>query len=132
MGASQSSTQIQSSSRRFQKGGENRIPELLVSVETWTRESHGLYDFEGTEIQKISLKLKGSHRISRDDSKVSAEKVSEDQTFEECEKALNNEDKDKVIARLLYRDNSYWIYHKNLIDENAEAVLERKPEEKIW
>ena len=78
------------------------------------------------------MKLKGSHRISRDDSKVRAEKVSEEQTFEESEKALDFEEKDKVIARLLYRDNSYWIYHKNLIDENAEAVLERKPEEKIW
>ena len=78
------------------------------------------------------MKLRGSHRISRDDSKVSAEKVQEEQTFEQSEKALNNEDKDKVIARLLYKYNSYWIYHKNLIDENAEAVLERKPEEKIW
>jgi hypothetical protein len=78
------------------------------------------------------LKLKGSHRISRDDSKVSAEKVSDEQTFEESEKQLNIEDRDKVIARCLYRDNSYWIYHKNLIDENAEAILERKPEEKIW
>jgi hypothetical protein len=57
-----------------------------VNVETWTRESHGLYDFEGTEIQKINLRLKGSHRISRDDSKVSAEKVSDEQTFEESEK----------------------------------------------
>lgn len=42
------------------------------------------------------------------------------------------EERDSVIARCLYKDNSYWIFHKNLIDETAEAVLERKPEDKIW
>jgi hypothetical protein len=80
----------------------------------------------------LGLKLKGSHRIVRDDSRVSAERVLEDQTFEESEKQLSADDKEKVIARCLYRDNTYWLYHKNLIDETAEAVLERKPEEKIW
>ena len=108
------------------------MPELIINAETWTRESHGLYDFEGTETQQISIRLKGSHRIIRNDSKISATQVPDLQTFEISEKALSDEDKEGVIARCLYRDNSYWIYHKNLIDETAEVILEKKPEEKIW
>jgi hypothetical protein len=101
-------------------------------VETWTRESHGLYDFEGTEIMQLAMKLKGSHRISRNDSKITTIKLQDSETFEENEKPLNLIEKDQVIARCLYKDNSYWIFHKNLIDENADAILEKKPEEKIW
>jgi hypothetical protein len=26
----------------------------------------------------------------------------------------------------------YWVYHKALIDAQAEQALERKPEEKLW
>ena len=37
-----------------------------------------------------------------------------------------------IVARMLYQDGAYWLFHKNFIDENAESVLERKPEEKVW
>ena len=33
---------------------------------------------------------------------------------------------------MLHQDGSYWIYHKNFIDNDIDAVLEKKPEEKIW
>jgi hypothetical protein len=36
------------------------IPELRIKTESWTRESHGLYDFEGTEIETKTYKLKGN------------------------------------------------------------------------
>ena len=37
---------------------------------TWTRESHGLFDFEGVETEKKSFKFKGNSRIFRYESDV--------------------------------------------------------------
>ena len=45
---------------------------------------------------------------------------------------MENYKTDKIIARAFYQNGSYWIFHKNLIDEGLEGVLEKKPEEKIW
>ena len=45
---------------------------------------------------------------------------------------MSKEKRDMIIARLLYQDGKYWLFHKNFIDENAESVLEKKPEEKVW
>ena len=40
--------------------------------------------------------------------------------------------RDKIVARVLHQDGSYWVYHKNFLDEGIDQVLEKKPEEKIW
>ena len=45
---------------------------------------------------------------------------------------MSKEKRDMIIARLLYQDGKYWLFHKSFIDENAESVLEKKPEEKVW
>ena len=45
---------------------------------------------------------------------------------------MGSEAKDKIIARLMHQNASYWIFHKNYIDESIDQVLEKKPEEKIW
>lgn len=42
------------------------------------------------------------------------------------------EEKEKIVARILTYNGNYWIYHKNYIDEAIDQVLEKKPEEKIW
>ena len=46
------------------------IPEALIYSTTWTRESHGLFDFEGKEIVSKQFRIKGSHRIFRTESDV--------------------------------------------------------------
>jgi len=48
MGISQSGQQIELKS---ELQNIKFIPELRVHSETWTRESHGLYDFEGNEVE---------------------------------------------------------------------------------
>ena len=48
------------------------------------------------------------------------------------EELMPKEKRDSIIARMLYQDGKYWLFHKNFIDENAESVLEKKPEEKVW
>ena len=45
---------------------------------------------------------------------------------------MSSEATDKIIARLMHQNGSYWIFHKNYIDEMIDQVLEKKPEEKIW
>ena len=60
------------------------MPELNIRATTWTRESHGLYDFEGTETEKKQFKIKGNHRVFRLESDVRMEMV-EDENFEYTE-----------------------------------------------
>ena len=49
---------------------EGSLAELRIHSKTWTRESHGLYDFEGTEVEYKFFKMKGNLRISRTESDV--------------------------------------------------------------
>jgi hypothetical protein len=51
------------------------IPELRVTAQTWTRESHGLYDFEGSEVNVSTFGLKGTHTITRTDSVISVQQL---------------------------------------------------------
>ena len=113
-----------------------KMPEVTIRTITWTRESHGLFDFEVKEserklFEKKQFKLKGSHRIYRSESEVTTELADSNQ-FELREATFSSELKDKVIARMLQLNGTYWVFHKNYVDENADQVLEKKPEEKIW
>lgn len=54
-----------------------------MSTETWTRESHGLYDFEGNEVNTANFSIKGTHNISRSDSTIIVNPVDKSHTFEE-------------------------------------------------
>ena len=44
----------------------------------------------------------------------------ENDNFALAEKTLDEKHKDKIIARLLHQDGSYWIYHKNFIDDDID------------
>ena len=48
----------------------SQLPEIRINSVTWTRESHGLFDFEGTEIEKKHFRVRGNQRISRYESDV--------------------------------------------------------------
>lgn len=68
MGVSESSSQHAVSASH-----SKTIPELRISAQTWTRESHGLYDFEGSEVNISTFGLKGTHTITRTDSVISVQ-----------------------------------------------------------
>ena len=117
------------------------MPEVDIRAVTWTRESHGLFDFEQKEserrlyLKKQYKRVKGTYHFLRDESDLTIEAVDQDknyQTFEQVEEVMCSEKRESIIARMLYQDGAYWLFHKNLIDEDAEQVLEKKPEEKIW
>lgn len=52
--------------------------------------------------------------------------------FEAEERALSPEQQQLIIARVLYSEGSYWLFHRPLVDETTAAVLERRPEERVW
>lgn len=51
------------------------MPELKIKTESWIRESHGLYDYEGTELEVLNYTLKGNQRFKRTDAKVTVEQI---------------------------------------------------------
>jgi hypothetical protein len=50
-------------------------PELRIQSDTWTRESHGLYDFDGTETSQTHFKLSGTYNILREEHNVTSDPV---------------------------------------------------------
>ena len=52
--------------------------------------------------------------------------------FIDDETALTQKDRDRIIARILYKEGKYWLFHRHFIDEHLQEVLEKKPEEKVW
>ena len=68
----------------IKKSDGNNMPQVNIRATTWTRESHGLFDFEGTEIERKQFIIKGNHRVFRIESDVKMEMV-EDDRFEQTE-----------------------------------------------
>jgi hypothetical protein len=52
--------------------------------------------------------------------------------FIDDETAISSQDRDRIIARILFKEGKYWLFHKHFIDEYLQEVLEKKPEEKVW
>ena len=98
-----------------------KMPEVNIRTITWTRESHGLFDFEVKEserklFEKKQFKIKGSHRIYRHESEVSSE-LTTNKNFQASENKMSQEQRDRIIARLMYQSNTYWVFHKQFVDE---------------
>lgn len=104
---------------------------MTIKSTTWTKESHGLFDFEGTEIEIKNFKVEGNLRLSRYSSDVQITQL-ENGNFFEMEKAMDEADKEAIVARVLNFNGNYWIYHKAYVDSTIDRVSETKPEEKIW
>ena len=101
------------------------MPEVLIKTITWTRESHGLFDFEVKEserklFEKKQFKLKGSHRIMRAESEVTTEYVDNNNDFEKNEETMRAEKKESIVSRLIHQNGSYWVFHKQYIDQNID------------
>ena len=90
---------------------KDNLPELRITSDTWTRESHGLYDFDGTETQ---FKISGSHNVIRQEHTVRPIAAPK----------FEHDNQNEVIARCLYRQGSYWVYHKALVDDLQDCTLE--------
>ena len=37
-----------------------------------------------------------------------------------------------MIARFKWAHDSFWLFHKQMIDENLNELLEKKPDERLW
>ena len=61
-----------------QPDGKLKMPEMQIRTITWTRESHGLFEFAVKEserklFEKKQFKIKGNHLILRNESDVVTE-----------------------------------------------------------
>lgn len=109
------------------------MPVLKIKADSWTRESHGLYDFEGSDIVRRTLSMYSSGWLNRAESSVEVTPFAQGAVnFEAEERALSPEQQQLIIARVLYSEGSYWLFHRPLVDETTAAVLERRPEERVW
>ena len=73
--------------------------------------------------------LKGDYRLTRLESQVEVKPIKLEHSpnntnetgnppdLESFEIKLPQGERDKIIARILYREGSYWIFHNALIDE---------------
>jgi hypothetical protein len=88
--------------------------ELHITAFTWTRESHGLYDYEGTEVDKKQWTMRGNLRVCRDETYLSVQES--DSNFYQQEQNMLEAQKEQIIARVLNINENYWVYHKNFVD----------------
>ena len=74
-----------------------KVPEVDIRAVTWTRESHGLFDFEQKESERnLYLKkkfsgIKGTHHFFREESHLTIKAVEQGenyQTFEHMEELM--------------------------------------------
>jgi len=96
----------------------------ILKMETWSRESHGLFDYENKTTNKKILHVIGTSSIFRT-------RFNEIICFPDWDddKGLHkNEYQTVPILHFLFRNNNYWIYHRNTIDLNEED----DPSDRLW
>lgn len=97
----------------------------VMKLATWSRESHGLFDYENKNTSKKIVQVIGTSSIFRT-------KFNEIICFPDWddENGLHkNEYQTSPILHFLCRNGNYWLYHKNTIEEDK---VDQDPAEKLW
>jgi hypothetical protein len=104
-------------------GGSPSSNHLKITATTWTQQSHGLFDYskQNRDIKVANILLEGSANLYR--SEQNAE-VTQNCCAEEA-------DGEQLLCRI-YNTGGFWIFHRSLVDETLDAVLEKSPEQKLW
>jgi len=115
------------------------IKPIIIESETWKRDSHGLFDYETTDVVRKTLKIQSKDNytfmtnIGRDDSDVMLDmphemvKAGGGQTVDNLD---NPEANRNIIAHILYKDGQYWIYNKQHYNKDDDFIS--NPESLIW
>ena len=117
-----------------------------VEAITWHIDSHGLFDYEEkervtlssfnhfTNCKSISLFYHFLVLIKRDGEKLKSEIFQNFSTMQSSYKLLQEQvgksDISKPSATCLFKDNKFWIYHSNLIENIEEEKA--NPSDKLW
>jgi len=117
MGSCQSISSSESKSDSRQKSK----PQLVIKSFTWSRDSHGLFDYESKTLTKKNIKSSNSGRIVRRSNDVSFTR--------ESDQPLNVGDKE--LIQLNIREGNYWVAPCR--DSNAKKLqadgVEQDPED---
>ncbi|CDW73638.1 fha domain [Stylonychia lemnae] len=100
----------------------------MIQTKSWNKNSFGLFDYESRDIQKKQLKVTGPCKLIR--SQILNDGI-EIETINEPHIAADskNTQREQQLARLLFKNGNYWIYHKNQVDVSQ---IYQNPEEKLW
>lgn len=98
---------------------------VIMKLATWSRESHGLFDYENRNTSKKLLQIIGTSSIFRT-------KFNDIIWFPDWDDETGlhkNEYQTKPILHFLCRNNSYWLYHNNTLEEDKQ---DDDPADKLW
>eukprot|EP00826_Nyctotherus_ovalis_P042364 TRINITY_DN4348_c0_g1_i7.p1 TRINITY_DN4348_c0_g1~~TRINITY_DN4348_c0_g1_i7.p1 ORF type:complete len:370 (+),score=106.12 TRINITY_DN4348_c0_g1_i7:89-1111(+) len=87
----------------------------IVKSSTWSRESHGLYDYETNSATISEFKLKSTARLVRKGLTVIAKETREDL---DCTEGSES----KSLANIGFLHNSYWVYDSAGFEENEDQL----------
>eukprot|EP00347_Sterkiella_histriomuscorum_P019654 403340796 len=102
---------------------------LKIEAKTWVRDSHGLYDYESSQLNVQSLKVTGSFFCMRKETDVRIEKPSmkliktdesnqQQQTQAEDDQQIIDPTKQEILFKGAYKHGKYYIYHKKSLSDN--------------
>jgi hypothetical protein len=78
-----------------------------LNVAIWKKEAVGLFDYSNfKDKKKVNLKVNKSMLVRLDESKMEI-----------------NEKSGAVLANIVKHHGSYWVFHKNLIDDSHESTI---------
>ena len=93
----------------------------IIKLETWSRESHGLFDYENNNTSKKVIHVSGTSSMFRTkfNEIISLPEIDGESGYH------RNDYPSPPILHFLRHQNSYWIYHKNTIDYDEEDPVNR-------
>ena len=87
---------------------------------TWLKEAYGLFDFDQKNDQKTHqlIRLQGNNYLMQNPqyTRIDNHWLNND-SFETADVKVPSE---RILVRVLNKNNDYWVYHKNLVDEAQE------------
>lgn len=106
---------------------------MLIETRSWKKDSFGLFDFECKELQRQTIKHRGTGRITRDQKIVNNDKRNVQLTIKTKLEPLSVDAisvKDQTsLAKIVGEADGYWLFHSNRVDLTE---MFAKPEEKLW
>lgn len=130
------------------------VKPIIIDTETWNRDSHGLFDYETTDVVFKSLRIPTTNKVKqsnyssfspsnesytfstnlmRDGWDVFLEAPTDSQKVAGSHTAdhIENQDSNKnLIAHILYTEGQYWIYSKPYYNKSDDFIT--NPENLVW
>ena len=108
---------------------------LVITTQSWKKDSFGLFDFECKDLQTSNIKHEGTGKIFREQENEGGDKrkakIQIKTMIESSDVAVGASLRDGQtgLAKLKCDEGGYWLYHSNKVDLLS---MFSAPEEKLW